>query len=274
MDTTFSNQIYINILLSLLVLVSLLTVKWFSEQKILSSREVADESKRRWVLFVRNGTFALIALGFVVVWSNELKTFAVSIAAIAVALVIATKELILCIMGGLLKISTRAFQIGDKIEVGSFRGDVVSSSLMTTTIYEIGPGKEHHQFTGRAITLPNSIFLSSAIINESITGNFVLHVFKIPIKRDLHWKSNVDLLTKIAEEECSGHLEEAKKEFELNAKRQIMEAPKVDPRVHISCADTEKLDLIIRLPTPANKKGKIEQAILMKFIEEQTRKES
>mgnify|MGYP001215256827 CR=1 FL=1 len=61
--------------------------------------------------------------------------------AIAVALVIATKELILCVSGALIKGGARSFNIGDRIQVKEFRGDVIDQNLLTTTILEVGPGK-------------------------------------------------------------------------------------------------------------------------------------
>src|SRR5690606_32112227 len=83
------------------------------------------------------------------VQSAELRTVAISIVAIAVAFVVATKELILCITGSILKMASRSFVIGDRIQVKDFRGDVIDQNLLATTILEVGPGKLTHQRTGR-----------------------------------------------------------------------------------------------------------------------------
>src|SRR5690606_21856396 len=112
-----------------------------------------------------------------------------SVVALAVALVVATKELILCITGSILKTGAQSFKIGDRIQIKDFRGDVIDQNLFATTIMEIGPGKLTHQRTGRVTVLPNSLFVSEPVINESYTHDYVLHVFTVPFKRQDDWQS-------------------------------------------------------------------------------------
>jgi len=51
---------------------------------------------------------------------------------------------------------TKAYALGDRIEIGSIGGNVVDHNALTTTILEIGPGQTSHQYTGRAMVIPNS----------------------------------------------------------------------------------------------------------------------
>ena len=62
------------------------------------------------------------------------------------------------------------------------RSLVTFLTALTTTILEIGPEKLTHQHTGRAIVVPNSVFLDKHVVNESYTADFVLHVFRLPYK--------------------------------------------------------------------------------------------
>jgi small-conductance mechanosensitive channel len=264
-ETFKSNPVYWGLFNSLIVVAIVLVARFLATRSLIKTATISSDTRRRWLVQIRNASFFFILLGLLIVWGSELKTFAVSLVAIAAAIVIATKELILCFLGGILKTSTREFEIGHRIEVGAIRGDVISHSLMTTTLYEIGPGKDHHQFTGRMITLPNSLLLNTPVINESITGKHVLHVFKVSISRTDDWESACDLLTRISEAECQSYFADAKEEFEKNAKRQIMEAPTIEPRVHLSFPTRDQTDLVVRVPTPANRKGRIEQSILKQF---------
>lgn len=77
----------------------------------------------------------------------EIETFALSITAIAVALVIATKELILCVSGALYRASSKAFQIGDWIEIGPHFGEVVDHGIGSTTLQVVS--RHDCAFTGR-----------------------------------------------------------------------------------------------------------------------------
>ncbi|WP_159455756.1 mechanosensitive ion channel domain-containing protein [Pseudobacteriovorax antillogorgiicola] len=209
----------------------------------------------------------LILLGSITIWSNELQTAAVTLLAIAAALVIATKELILCIMGSLWRFSTKAYDVGDRIEVGAFRGDVFQYNMFSTKLYEIGPGKDHHQFTGRMIELPNSLLLNTPVINESKTGPYVLHVFRVPFRKSEDWKGAAKLILGMAIEECSEYIEEAKRQFQRNSSKHVIESPNVEPRLHYSFSSSDQVDLVIRIPVPSKQKGRLEQAIIQRYID-------
>ena len=69
------------------------------------------------------------------------------------AIVLATKEIIMCLSGAIYRASSGTFKVGDRVEIGAFRGDVIDQTLLATTILEIGPGQAIHQHSGRTVTL-------------------------------------------------------------------------------------------------------------------------
>src|SRR5690554_606031 len=71
--------------------------------KLIRSSIQATELRRKWLVQTRNGLILVFLLGLVLIWGQELRTLALSIVAIAVAFVVATKELILCFIGSLVK---------------------------------------------------------------------------------------------------------------------------------------------------------------------------
>src|SRR5690606_21781606 len=128
----------------------------------------------------------LAILSFMVLWADQIYSLIISITAVAAALAIATKELLLCLGGTFYKASTRPFSIGDRIEVGGTRGDVIDIGLFATQVLQVGPGNLTHQYTGRSVTIPNSVFLTQNIINESYSTDYVLHIFEVPVKFNQH----------------------------------------------------------------------------------------
>src|SRR5690606_6017211 len=222
----------------------------------------SHETRLRWSVLIRNASFLLMLFGAGVIWAEELRTVAFSFAAVAVAIVIATKELILCVMGGFLRSSDRAFALGDRIEINHLRGDVVDHSLFTTTILEIGPGHSIHQYTGRAIVLPNSAFLVSPMINETFMDEYVLHVFTLPMSLEDDWRAAERALLQASLEESQSYLTQAHSYMQKLARERGLEPPNVNPRVSLIFPEPGRIDLLVRIPTPARLKGRIEQAIL------------
>jgi len=251
---------------TLVLLLAVLIVRSMAARAIRRSEGLAKDIRRRWLVQVRNAALIVLLIGLVMIWAEELRLFAVSILAVAVATAIATKELIQCLTGSALKVAGRSFKIGDRIEVAGVRGDVIDHNAMTTTILEIGPNQGIQQLTGRAVVLPNSVFLGKPLINESFTHDFVLHSFKVPVKLDGDWTLVEQDLLEAARQECSAFLEEARGHFSRFTKREGLESLGVDPRVAVSIPKAGELELLVRVAVPARRKGRIEQAILRRFL--------
>lgn len=222
----------------------------------------SPDLRRRWLVRSRNGLVLVLGLGLVMVWGEELRTIALSIVAIAVAFVVATKELILCITGTILKVVTRPFNIGDRIQIKELRGDVIDQNLLTTTILEVGPGKITHQRTGRMIVIPNAMFLSEPVINESYTHDYILHVFTVPFKRDDDWRGAREALLESAKRHCAPYLDDVRSYMEQLSRQRGLDIPTVEPRVTIQIPTAGEVHLLVRVPAKSGQRGFLEQSIL------------
>ncbi|MCA9709722.1 MAG: mechanosensitive ion channel [Myxococcales bacterium] len=218
---------------------------------------------------IRNATLVVIVLGVAVIWAHELRAVALSVAAVAAALAIVTKELLMCLIGSSMRISGGSFQVGDRIEVAGVRGDVLDIGPLTTTVLEVGPGLSIHQRTGRKITLPNSVFLTQAVTNETISDAYVLHVLRIPLATDGDWKAAERRLTSIAHDRCAQYVDEASRALArvspAGVKGQLISA---EPAVYLELPEPNKIELLLRFPAPARQRGRVAQQILRDFLED------
>lgn len=256
-----------HVILNLALLAVLTVVRVALIRAILRREHVSYEVRLRWKVQVRTFFWLILVVGTFALWAAEIRSVALSLAALAVAAVVATKELLLCLQGGVLRSSDRPFSIGDRIEVAHFRGDVVDQSLFTTTILEIGPGQSTHQYTGRAVVFPNSMLMSSPVINETYLDDFVLHVFTVPLTIHDDWKQAEEILLLAAHEECRPFLEKARNYMKRLGRDRGLDAPSVDPRVSIHLPESGTVHLLVRIPAPARRKGPLEQSIVRRFLE-------
>ena len=91
------------------------------------------EDKRDLVNNVKNFLNLVLMVSLFSIWAAEMQTFAFSIAAFSVAIVLATREFIQCVIGFFYLVSTRPFRIGDWIEVDQFVGEVSATDWIKTT---------------------------------------------------------------------------------------------------------------------------------------------
>ncbi|MFG0292103.1 MAG: mechanosensitive ion channel family protein [Phycisphaerales bacterium JB050] len=255
-----------NIVATVALIGVILLLRWLIVRSIVESNRVPSEHRRRLLASVRNLMIGLLLIGVIIIWGSEIKAVAISVLAVAAAIVLATKELIMCISGSLLRTGSHAFKIGDRIEVNGIRGDVFDTTMLTTTLFEVGPGPNAHQSTGRTIQLPNSMFLSQPVINETATDHYVLHSLIIPLKITEDIAAAEHALINAARAECSGYLDTARKNMEQIGKSQGIEALSVEPRISVHLPDPERVNLMLRFPVPARRKGRVEQAILRRYI--------
>jgi len=255
-DSAFSLIVSTIILIVAVALIRSLTARFIRRNV------TAPELRRKWLVNSRNGLLLLLLLGVVLIWGNELRTLALSIVAIAIAFVVATKELILCLTGSLIKSGSSAFNLGDRIQIKDFRGDVIDHSLLATTILEVGPGKSMHQRTGRVIVLPNALFVSEPIVNESFTEKYGFHTFSVPFKREDDWNAARRAFLQAAERHCEPFIEQIRQHMGRVSELKGLGLPPVEPRVTVHVPNATEVHLFVRLPVPAGERSTVEQDIL------------
>ncbi|MDX1588578.1 MAG: mechanosensitive ion channel [Oleiphilaceae bacterium] len=249
-------------LINTAILVAVVIILRTLSARFIRRSVASSELRGRLLVNFRNGFLLLTLLGLVMIWGDQLRTLALSIVAIAVAFVVATKELILCVTGSMLKSGAGSFELGDRIQVKEFRGDVIDQSLLATTILEVGPGKVSHQRTGRMIVIPNALFVSEPVVNESFTDRYDFHVFIVPFKLEDDWQKAREALLSSAIRHCESYLEPARVYMTRIGNQRGLEVPSVDPRVSIQVPSAGEIHLIVRIPVQSGHKNHMEQTIL------------
>jgi small-conductance mechanosensitive channel len=264
-DVPFFELYQRELVFSVVLVVVVLLLRSMFTRAVLRYEGLSADVRRRWVVVLRNVSVFLLLFGLLSIWAEELQTLAVSLIAFAVALVIATKELILCASGAIVRAAGDAYGIGERVEIGGMRGEVVDQSMLTTTLLEMGPG-EASQFTGRKIVVPNSLLLSSPVVNDAYYPGVDLHVITVPLDEREDWEQAEHLLLDAAKIECGAFLDEARAHLRRAESLRGVEAPSVEPRVTIQLPEPGRVTLLLRVAAPARRKGRIEQAILRRYL--------
>jgi small-conductance mechanosensitive channel len=218
-----------------------------------------DTLQLRWSSQVRAFSYAILAFGLFTIWAAELQALAVSFVVLAMAVVWATKETFACMQGAVYRLSSNAFQVGDRINVGAIRGDVIDPGLLSTTVLEVGKG---HQRTGRTISIPNSLFMTEPVLNESLTGEFMLHLLTIPVDRDADLAAIERRALRAANDACADFIDDVRRPIALRYRRHGLTPPLVDPRITYQFVDTKTVNLILRIPVPTRLERTVEQRVL------------
>lgn len=236
------------IIVSLLIIVVLLAVRWMLIRLIRHGADILNETQRKWISQVKNGFFIVVLIALAIIWLPEIGTFALSIAAVAVAFVIATKELILCLSGTIYRASTNLFQIGDWIEVGPHFGEVVEHGAASTVLQEVD--RETYAFTGHSVALPNSLLFSHPVTNHNFQKSYVFHSFEMAMDPDANpFEALADLAGSV-KELSSDFAEAATRYNALIERRSGVDIPGSDPQFTVYTNDIGKQVLKVTLFCP------------------------
>ncbi|MCS6304627.1 MAG: mechanosensitive ion channel family protein [Nitrospira sp.] len=257
------------ILLLTLIIVRPLIVRWIAHNPTLSM-----ESKRRWVVTAKNSVVFAFLIGLVIIWAHELQAFAVSLVALAAAFVLATRELILCWSGAALRVGSKVFAVGDRIQIAGHRGVVLDHDAFATKLLEIGPGQSAHLYTGRVTIFPNSLLLTNTLIKENPEQEYGLYTLIVPLKNDDDWQKAERALLEAAKAECAPFMGEATRHMKLLEQTNLLEAPSPEPRITIQLPESGKIHLVLRFPAPDRGRSRIEQAILRRHLLQMNNQES
>ena len=210
----------------------------------------------------------IFGLTLVVIWADELRSAAIVLSAFAVAIVVAAKELFTCVSGWWLKIVGGHFRMGDRVQIGSHKGDVIDYGMLSLTLLEVDSSHEgSEEKTGGVITLPNSMLLSHAVRNETGALSYNWHTVQVVVPEDIDWKIAEQALLDSGQNEWRSFSEDATQQAHNLETRFPVEAKTEEPRVMVSQLEDGKIALKLRIGLPVRDMEIVEDRNLRNYLE-------
>jgi len=258
-----------NQIASTLVLVaSFFVLRKLSEKLLRGSTDFIADDRRRLISLSRNTLVLVLVIGLIMIWAPALRTFALSVTAFLVALVLATKELILCVTGGLLRTSTGSFSVGDWVRIGDQRGEVIDQSILSVTLQELENPIRGHHFTGRTITLPNSVFLTATVVNENFFKKFVYHTVEVTLEMADDPVATAALMEDAMTRAIADSREVSRRYNALIQKRAGVAMPTVNPRSRLGTSPEGRARIAVTAFMPTGDTERVERAVVAQVLAE------
>ncbi len=236
----------------------MLVFRFLTTRGIKGKQEVLNETRRRWMSIVQNSSVLLIGLGLIFIWSPELSTFALSLTAFAVAMVLATKEYILCMIGGLYRATSRPFTMGDWIEILGMRGEVIAEGILATKLQELGTGNYRYDYTGRILTVPNSVLLTQTVSNESYRKRYLHHRFSVTVEAGIDPTGILAGTLKLINAESAENSPVADRYWSMIRQRAQTELPSREPQVSVETTALGKIAFVVVIFCATSDANKLE----------------
>lgn len=238
----------------------------------LINREVKDLRKRhtarKAVLYT---TVLAILLSAMLFWLETVKSVGVVISIIGAGLVVALQEAILCFAGWLLINFKRPFTVGDRIEIGSVKGDVIDVRMFQTALLEVGNWVGGDQSTGRVVQVPNSSVFKNKLFNYTKGFEFIWNEVKVTITFESNWQKAKEIVLRQANPEIDKLQARVQASINRMAQQYMIHYEKFTPIVYVNIVDYG-IELSLRYLTEVRERrktaDKISRAILEDFARE------
>jgi small-conductance mechanosensitive channel len=217
------------------------------------------EKQWRVISKLKTASFLIIAVGLFVIWAPSLRSLALSLTAFAVAIIIATKELIMCLSGSVVRVVSNAANVGDWVELNGVRGQVVDVDVFSTTLQEIHSDGRSYEFTGRRVTVPNAVYLSLPVRNETFYGHYVYHKFSMVFLPNIDFEHIERLVQDSLTHDMEPHIELARRYNAALERKSGLDLQDVDPEIKFETTIDANIKMNVVAFLPTRKAVKFEQ---------------
>ncbi|HEX3865245.1 MAG TPA: mechanosensitive ion channel domain-containing protein [Gemmatimonadaceae bacterium] len=213
-------------------------------------RGESGDRPRFWIAQILRVAALLTAVVVVArIWANDATQLASAAGWLAAGLTIALQRVVTAFSGYVIILRSRIFTVGDRITIGSVRGDVVALGFMQTTVMEMGQGPAEQddapsmwvkgrQYTGRLVRITNDKVFDAPVYNYTRDFPFVWEELTLPIR----YQDDYGVVERILLDVASRHTREiadaARPALQrMREKYFLNEIPAIEPQVYVRMTD-------------------------------------
>lgn len=237
--TIWATSLYRKLILSVLILL----FQAIAHRLLLwiAVRRLPDDSPYIYPLrkAVGYGVNIVAVLLLFAVWVERLGDLSVAVGILAAGLAFALQEVIGSFAGWLTIISGRPFAVGDRIETGGIRGDVVDVGILRTTVMEIGNWLNGDHNTGRIVTVSNAFIFKEPLYNYSVYLHFIWDEISVPVTYESDWKRAIEIMLESVQQNqhYQGLLPQAEEQRRQARRKLAVKLTPLEPRVFVRLTD-------------------------------------
>ncbi len=178
--------------------------------KRVATRYIDDKSvryrARKAIGFIGYLLGALVVLAM---FSDRLGRLSVVFGVAGAGIAFALQEVIVSVAGWAAVSFGSFYTVGDRVQLGGIKGDVIDIGVLRTTLAEVGQWVDGDLYNGRMVRVANSFIFKDPVVNYSGDFPFLWDEITVPIR----FGSDLDMaqaaLVEAATEVCSEYAEKA-----------------------------------------------------------------
>ena len=179
----------------------------------------------------------LVFLVLIAGFSSNLSNLTLALGAASAGIAFALQEVIASFAGWLALVLGGFYRVGDRVELGGIKGDVIDISILRTTLMEMGSWVDGDLYNGRIVRVANSFVFKEPVFNYSGEFPFLWDELTLPIHYGSDRALTRQLIEQVALEELSDYTQEAQKTWKQLVRSYRIEDARILPLVTMTAND-------------------------------------
>ncbi len=257
------------------IVASLVVIIGFGVLRFLALRIVygkTDDVRTRYN-WRKSITYVAATFGFLLlvrVWFAGFESLATYLGLVSAGIAIALRDPLVNLAAWAFILWRRPFTVGDRIEIGSYRGDVIDLRIFQFTLMEIGNWVDADQSTGRIIRIPNGRVFNEVLANYSKGFKYIWNEIPVLLTFESNWRKAKEILNEIGKQHAEHLTERAAQRLKEASAQMMVFYTTLTPTVYTSVKDCGVMLTIRYLCKPRERRGSEQEVwedILTRFAD-------
>ena len=231
-----------------------------------------EDSQRRYRLkkLVAFGGYVVAILLLSIVFSDKLAGLTVLLGVLGAGIAFALQEVIVSVAGWVALSFGRLYDVGDRVQLGGIRGDVIDIGVLRTTLMECGGWINGDQYNGRVVRVANSFIFKEPVYNYSSDFPFLWDEIRIPVRYGSNYEMARQGFQQVLDDLTGEHARQLKGDWRKMTDKYLLEDAQLKPSVSLKM-DDNWAEFALRYVVDYEKRRSMRDRIssrILKLIEE------
>ncbi len=199
--------------------------------------------------------------------SGSLSGMLASLSVIGAGVAFALQEVIASVAGRVAVLTARFYAVGDRIQLGGIKGDVIDIGLLRTTMMEIGDWVRGDLYTGRVVRVANSFVFKEPVFNYSGDFSFLWDEITLPVTYGVDHTSMRATLESAVHDIVGEYTAPAKQEWHEMLARYRLEDARIDPMVTLVLTDNW-MEFTLRYVVPFDRRRTVKDRLFTRIMDD------
>ncbi len=219
----------------------------------LRNRDVQVQYRIRKTVAYITYPFAFVVIGHI--WFSGFQAVSTYLGLLSAGLAIALQTPLGNLAGWAFIRWRHPLKVGDRIQIGNDRGDVIDQRIFMFSLMEIGNWVDADQSTGRIIHIPNGKIFTEVLANYSQGFHYIWNEIPVLVTFESDWRKAKQLLDEIAQKHGASLSDSAARKLREAAKKFMIFYTKLTPKVYTTVKDCGVMLTIRYLCDPRKRRG-------------------